>query len=228
MSLNWREIDLILAELRLEGCHIQDAIQPDFKGLVLKLYRPGEPFQLFIGLSADASRLHRLTRPVAKPRTAQRFVELVRSRLRGGRIRSAAQIGRERTVSLEIERSGETSRLWVKLWGAASNMLLTEADGTILDAFYRRPKRGEASGGRFEAPAERPSAAGVDDGFGPRPHPADSDFNDFIEASYGEKESALLRQRLVRELEFVIDGSAEKRRVGGIRGKAQHQGESEQ
>ena len=32
-----------------------------------------------------------------------------------------------------------------------ANMIATDPDGTILDALYRRPKRGEISGGTYRA-----------------------------------------------------------------------------
>ncbi len=51
---------------------------------------------------------------------------------------------------MDVRRGEEQTVLWVRLWGAAANAVLTDTDGTIIDAFYRRPKKGEISGGRFD------------------------------------------------------------------------------
>ncbi len=67
MSLNWKEIDLVLQELPLSGSRIQEIRQPDFKSLVLELYHPKGPWKLYVNLSATACRLHRLTQ---KPLTS--------------------------------------------------------------------------------------------------------------------------------------------------------------
>jgi len=204
MSLNWKEIDLVLSELSLRGSHIQDVRQPDFKSLLLELYRPGDPFLLYVNLSPEGCRLHRLSRKPRTPKTAQRFVEFLRARVRGGKISEARQLGRDRIVKLVVIRGDEPTFLYLRLWGGASNILATEADGTILDAFYRRPKRGEETGGRYDPETSAAPAKGdVDEAkvYEVRPHPEGESFNSFIERFYGEKEEGLLRKRLLEQIE---------------------------
>lgn len=204
MSLNWKEIDLVLSELPLRGSHIQDVRQPDFKSLLLELYRPGDPFLLYANLSPEGCRLQKLSRKPRTPKTAQRFVEFLRARVRGGRIAEARQLGSDRIVKLAVIRGDETTFLYLRLWGGASNILATEADGTILDAFYRRPKRGEETGGRYDPEASvAPAKEGADGAkvYEVRPHPEGESFNSFIERFYGEKENSLLRKRLMEQIE---------------------------
>ena len=61
---------------------------------------------------------------------------------------------------MTIQHVGEEKVLWVRLWGAAANAILTDSTGTILDAFYRRPKKGEISGKTFDALGTAGGAAG--------------------------------------------------------------------
>jgi len=188
MSLNWREIDCILEELELSGSHIQKIVQPDFTSLVLSLYRPGDPFELFISLAPGATRLHRMSTKPLRAERLQRFAQFLRARCGGGRIEEAAQLGHERIVRLAVVTSGVTTLLWIRLWSGAANIVATDEEGTILDAFFRRPKRGETSGGHFDP------AAGLKAGRDPkddekyqiRPLPGDGSFSARVEQHYLE------------------------------------------
>ncbi len=153
MSLNWREIDRVLQELQLSGTHIQRILQPDFSRLVLELYRPGEAFQVAVVLKPGVVRMHRIGKAYKKPKTQQRFAALLSSRLKGARIESAYQYDRERIIRILYQRADERGLLWIRLWSGAANIILTSEDHTIIDAYFRRPKRNEVSGGRFELPA---------------------------------------------------------------------------
>lgn len=154
MSLNWREIDLVLEELDLSGSFVQQIVQPDFRNLMLRIYRPGDPLWLRICLETGKTRLHRDQRP-AKNTKKQRFVQLLLARVKGGRIESASQIGRDRIVRLSLGAGEAQTFLWIRLWGGASNIIATDENRRILDAFFRRPKRGEVSGEVFELPEPR-------------------------------------------------------------------------
>ena len=48
MSLNHKEIDLILSELELSGTFVQDIVQPSYDSIALYTYKPGEPKTVFI------------------------------------------------------------------------------------------------------------------------------------------------------------------------------------
>ncbi len=84
MSLNWKEIDLILNELDLTDALIQKIRQPDFKSLLLDLYKPGNSFPLLINLSQGNVRLHKLTGNMPGKVTLQRFAQFLRSAIRPG------------------------------------------------------------------------------------------------------------------------------------------------
>jgi predicted ribosome quality control (RQC) complex YloA/Tae2 family protein len=189
-SLNWREIDLVLSELGMEGCLIQEVHQPSHDRIVLNLFRQGTQFSVLICLSARFPRMHILTEKLANPEKPLRFASFLRAHIRGGRIESAGQLRAtapgaqgaeerrpppgahagapkdapgERIVRIAVRHAGEEKILWIRLWGAAANAILTDAEGIILDAFYRRPKKGEISRKPFDALApagSRPAKPG--------------------------------------------------------------------
>jgi len=191
LSLNWREIDLILEELPLSGSYIQKLKQPDFESLIFDLYNKSERFSLYVNLSSGKTRIHRLTRNIGSAIKLQRFAQFLRSHIMGGKILSAYQLGRERIVKITVTKGGEATHLWIRLWGGASNVIATDREDTILDAFYRRPKRGEISGGKYnpETDMESLSISGKSKKeYSVRSIPGEGSFNQKIEQYYFEKE----------------------------------------
>jgi predicted ribosome quality control (RQC) complex YloA/Tae2 family protein len=196
VSLNWREINRILEELPLDGALIRDIRQPRHYQLVLELYRQGENVSLLFSLANPHCRLHRLTRRLPVVGKPQRFVSFLRAHVRGGRLLAVSQVGRERVVRLEVGGPPDPARssvlLWARLWGGAANLIATDAQGRILDALYRRPARGEVSGGHYEPPA--PSAGGERD-FSVRELPGPGDFNERVERHYFALEEQAEREQ---------------------------------
>jgi predicted ribosome quality control (RQC) complex YloA/Tae2 family protein len=166
-SLNWKEIDLVLSELALAGSLIQEIHQPRHDRIVLHLFKSGAATMILVSLSSRLPRLHALTQKGANPGAPLRFASFLRAHIRGGRIESAEQLRSptdpvqgERIVRLAVRRADEVKVLWIRLWGAAANALLTDESGTILDAMYRRPKRNEISGKKFDPRATGSGTAG--------------------------------------------------------------------
>jgi predicted ribosome quality control (RQC) complex YloA/Tae2 family protein len=211
LSLNWREIDAILEEIPLEGALIRDIRQPSHPQLILELYRPGRSFRVFFSFANPACRLHLLSpsRKLPGTKKTQRFVSFLRARIRGGRIVSAGQIDGQRILHLEIRKAGHTVHLWCRLWASAANMIVTDPSGTILDALYRRPKRGEISGGTYsvekDIAASGSGRAGKPAGFPIREFPGPGTFNQRIERFYFDleenREVSRLRNTLLSRLQ---------------------------
>ena len=156
MSLNCAEIEKVLQELPLAGSFVQDVVQPSYDSLALSLYSPlrqGEgkgAFTLFICLAHGACRLHAVFSKAPKFEKPLRFMEFLRSRIRGMKIESASQPGFDRIVRLALARGGgQRLFLYIRLWSGAANIIVTDEEGKILDVFYRRPSRGEVSGGAW-------------------------------------------------------------------------------
>ena len=149
-GLNWREIDAVLAELELTGSFIRDVRQPAHHELVFELYPPRRRrYWLLASFAARHTRLHRVARRPQQLGSAPRFVSFMRAHVRGGRIAAAGQLGAERIVKLAVTCGGHELLVWVRLWANAANCIVTDPGGRILDALFRRPRRGEISGGDY-------------------------------------------------------------------------------
>ncbi|GBU27054.1 hypothetical protein R84B8_00575 [Treponema sp. R8-4-B8] len=160
MSLNWKEINLILEELALEGAQIQSAVQSAFDVIILRLHKKGETKQLLVSLSPGACRLHETFRAVPKSDKPLRFAQFLSSKIVNGWITEAAQIGDNRIVRITVKRTINTDdekdssqtaiyKLYIRLWSNAANFIVTDDNGVVLDAMRRLPKRGEITGGSY-------------------------------------------------------------------------------
>jgi predicted ribosome quality control (RQC) complex YloA/Tae2 family protein len=220
MSLNWREIDLVLSELDLEGAKIERVIQPSFDSLSLGLFKAGTTTELFISVAQGACRIHSLASAPPKPDRPLRFMECLRSRIRGGRIEAVYQIGDERVLRMDLsvprsidfrDRDPKAPvgheiqhfRLYARLWSGAGNIVLVDEEGIVVDALARRPKKGEISGEScsieedlLEARAARPEG-GRPRSFEIRELPGEGSFNEKIAAVYAERVGELSRDRLI-------------------------------
>lgn len=210
MSLNCAEIDLILSELKPQGCFIQKIRQPDFESLILELYRPGEKrFSVGFYLGHGKTAVLPVTgKPPADGRP-QRFVQFLKSRVGGGRIEECRQIGSDRIVFLKILRGSAVTNLYVRLWSGAANIFAAGEDGTILDAFYRRPNKKEVAGERLSLP---PAGAGCEK-FVPRSFGGEGSFGEQAAAFYGKRTApAQDTGRLRSELKAPVEARLEQLR----------------
>lgn len=210
MSLNWKEIDLILEELDLENSHIQKIRQPDFKTLVLDLYKPGNRFPLLVSMKQGRVRLHSITKRLENKVPLQRFAQLLRSRINGGRITEVFQIGQERIVLIKILRAETETNLYLRLWGGNPNIIAVDGDGIILDAFFRRPNKGEISGEKYSP--EDQMHSGSNRSFSGKDYTIRQwdnigSFNSFIEKEYRNLE----QNEELRELSIRIGRYLESR-----------------
>ena len=184
MSLNWKEIDLLLEDLDLTGGKIQKVVQPNYRQLVLDVYRPGRRQRVLVSLEQGRTRIHATSHSIRSEIKLQRFCQLLRSRIVGGRIDHCAQLGAERVILIRIIRD-EITELYVRLWGGAANIIATDDKQVILDAFFRRPRKGEISGGEFDADAILDSAKSRPHReFASREFPGEGSLSSRIEAHY--------------------------------------------
>ncbi len=237
MSLNWREIDLILEELPLRDTYIQEIVQPDFRNLYFLIFGQGERYYLRVSFETGKTRLHRAATRPHKPKTRQRFAQLLHSRIKGGKIVAVEHVNQDRIVRINIERADESLSLWIRLWGGAANCILSERSDVIVDALFRRPQRGEASGHRFTVPApDAAEKARLSQGkFEPR-FSDTANYNDAIARHYRdlelqERRKLLLSQadrELTRQINAVtrrLDELEHKRSGGSTPERLQHLGD---
>lgn len=213
MSLNWKEIDLVLSELDLPGFKIERIVQPSYDTLCLGLYKAGHSLELLVSIAQGACRIHSLSSAPPKPDRPLRFMECLRSRLRGGRIEKVEQLGEERILRFEIsvmrtqEEGAEPELmryiLYARLWSGAGNLVLCEESGKIVDVMARRPGRGELSGERCVI-EERLGKAATSREFEVRELPPVEDrpgggsFSERLESWYAARGSELSRENLVQ------------------------------
>ena len=210
MSLNWKEINLILDELDLAGMQIQRAEQGNYDILCLNLYGKKGAKKLLFSISPGAARLHETAIKYPKNKIL-RFPQFLNSKITGGRIKEALQLGHDRIIRLTIQTGNDSEypelRLYARLWSNAANIIVTDMEGNVLDAMKRLPKKGEISGGIYkpeitlnEKMPEREYEIRNFDGIS---------FNGFIDEYYREERSSFslesLREEAKRKYEAEIN-----------------------
>jgi predicted ribosome quality control (RQC) complex YloA/Tae2 family protein len=225
LSLNWREIDQIVAELDLVASHVQEIHQPTHDTLVFELRARSGGLRLLVSLAGRNVRLHRLSSTPPNPQRPPRFASYLRAHVRGGRITDVSQVAGQRIVRIAVERAGEVRVLWLRLWPNAANVIVTDPDGRILETFHRRPARGEVTGGRYDpraqfADAPSPPALQV------RDLPGDGDLNAKVEAHYRgleeREQKETLRQAMLaslrsRENGILVQQARLQRQLAGLK-----------
>ena len=216
MSLNWKEINLILKELDLPGSQIQGAVQSTFDVIGLRLYQKGSSSKggssykegaarlFLIALTPGACRMHETFRPFPKTEKPLRFAQFLNSRIVNGWIEEAMQLGENRIVRLKVRRGENRFLLYIRLWSNAANFIVTDENGTVLDAMRRLPKKGEISGGRY-IPEESP--CGRNSKYVIRELAGDISFNKKIDTFYAEHGGALSLETLREQAQRKFEGS---------------------
>ncbi|MDR0456907.1 MAG: NFACT RNA binding domain-containing protein [Treponema sp.] len=216
MSLNWKEINLILEELDLPGSQIQAAAQSAFDVIGLRIHKKGSPSlegapskegmtkQLLIALSPGACRLHETFRLFPKSDKPLRFAQFLNSRIVNGWIEEAAQLGDNRIIRLLVKRGENRFRLYIRLWSNAANFIVTDEQGVVLDAMRRLPKKGEISGGHYAPEADE---SGSRREYAVRDLPGNDTFNAKIDAFYAEQGGALSLETLREQARRDCEGS---------------------
>ena len=227
MSLNFKEIDLVLSELSIIGTRIQKVLQPSYDTIILETFGTEGKKDVLISVSPGACRIHGISDMPAKNERPLRFMECLRSRVRGGRIESIEQLASDRIVKIAISMPleaviegepektdrGKTSRgtprapsqsytLYIRLWSGAGNMLLVDESNFIIDAMFRKPDKGESSGlpCRIEETLPVMDAEGMAikaAKFSVRNLGGEGSFSEQVEAHYSGKAGELSRDALL-------------------------------
>lgn len=208
MSLNWREIALILEELPLLDSSLQQTMQHDFHSLSWQFYHPQVGrWTLYTEFGTPFSRLHMLTESIqvsqrGKTAKLQRFIQFCRANLEGSKVVDVRQASGDRLVQLTLDNHGRLLYLHLRFYsGPGANVIVTDSEHTILDLLYRRPGRGEQSSGTFimVENEEIPN-----DSFTVRPR-NELSFNRQIEQEYGNQSNILTYEQLLSKVETKRD-----------------------
>ncbi|NLK06822.1 MAG: DUF814 domain-containing protein [Spirochaetales bacterium] len=208
MSLNWREIALILEELPLLDSSLQQTLQHDFHSLSWQFYHPQVGrWTLYTEFGTPFSRLHMLTESIqvsqrGKTAKLQRFIQFCRANLEGSKVVGFRQAGADRLVQLTLDNHGRLLYLYLRFYsGPGANVIVTDSEHTILDLLYRRPGRGEQSSGTFLMAEEQKIP---NDSFTVRPR-NELSFNRQIEQEYGNQSNILTYEQLLSKVEAKRD-----------------------
>jgi len=153
MSLNWKEIELILKEADLDGSKIQAVVQNSFHSVTWQLYRPDRGrFDFYTEVGTQNSRINLVSEGIRpqKMKKLQRFEQFARKNIEGSVIRKCTQMPFDRLVRWDLENHGKELVVWLRLYSASgANIIVTDNSGKILDLLLRRPGRDEISGSHF-------------------------------------------------------------------------------
>ena len=149
MSLNCNEINQVLSELDLTDSFIQEIVQPGYDTLTFRVIKHGSLRTILICTCAGACRINETWGKIPKNSKPLRFNEFLKSHVQGMRINSCSQIGLDRIIKLDVSTWQQKYFIYIRLWSGAANVIVTDESGSILDCMYRRPKKGEVSGGTF-------------------------------------------------------------------------------
>jgi len=212
MSLNWKEINKILEELDLEGAQLQSVVQSAYDVIILRFHKMGVTKQALVSLSPGACRIHETFKAVPKSDKPLRFAQFLSSKVVNGWVTEINQLEDNRIVRIIVKRPDCDYRLYIRLWSNAANFIVTDADGIVLDAMRRHPKRGEITGGKYQPEV---SILLKDAGKNNKPKreyeirqlPGDGSFNKKIDEFYAEQGGQLSLEALREQARKNCEGS---------------------
>lgn len=200
MSLNYKEIELIISESHLDGAKIQAVVQSSFHAVTWELYdRERGRFLFYTEIGTPQSRLHVLSpgAKAAKTKKLQRFEQFARKNLEGSVIRSCRQLPFDRAVVWELDNHDRKLRVYFRFYsGPGANIIVTDENDVILDLLLRRPGRDEMSSEKLNV-EHRTSSDKV---FEVRPWNGPS-FSAYIERTCAQQEADDLYSQLVRQVQ---------------------------
>nr|WP_242450662.1 hypothetical protein [Borrelia miyamotoi] len=78
-----------------------------------------------------------------------RFSEFLKSKIQYGRISEEYQIKNERIILIKVIKDKIIVLIFIKLWPSAPNIIATDTNFKIFDAYYRKPNSEEITGKIF-------------------------------------------------------------------------------
>lgn len=144
MPLDGFVVHALVIELSSEitGARINKIYQPDKNVLVFVLRTSGRTHNLLISAHPTYPRLHLTEQNYVNPLQPPLFCTLLRKHIEGGIIESVKQIANERIIHIDVAARDELGdpqslRLVIEIMGRHSNIILLDAQNTILDAITR-------------------------------------------------------------------------------------------
>ncbi|MDR1693440.1 MAG: NFACT family protein [Oscillospiraceae bacterium] len=137
-------VGALAAELTsaLDGCRIDKVQMPSRYEVHLSGRGPGGPYRLLLSAHPQRARVHLTKESFENPASPPMFCMFLRKHLTGGRFLGLEQPSLERILRLRWSTADEMGNISVKtlvteMIGRHSNLILTDADGRILDCLRR-------------------------------------------------------------------------------------------
>ncbi len=136
-------INCLVKELnkQLVGGRVDKIHQPERNEIVMHIRSIGSNYKLLLCANPSFPRVHITNTSKENPVAPPMFCMLLRKHLSGGKILGFEQVGFERVIKMNIESTDElgfkaVKTLVAEIMGKHSNIILTDADGKILDSIY--------------------------------------------------------------------------------------------
>lgn len=198
MSLNWKEIALIIEEEDITGSRIQSVMQNSFSALTWELYSKEKGrFYYYTEVGTNEARLHVLPadKIPEKLKKLQRFVQFARHNIEGSIITKVETLPYDRCVIWHIQRGDEQRKIFIRLYsGSGANIIVTDNQNKISDLLLRRPNRDEVSGKTLKIEVRTEDTGS----FTVRPYTGN--FNSYIALNYKEKQEDNLYEKLFSQV----------------------------
>jgi predicted ribosome quality control (RQC) complex YloA/Tae2 family protein len=145
MNYDALTVGAVCDELRrtVLGGRVQHVHLPDEHGLAMEIYAQGKGHWLYASAHPQRSRLHLVSaRPPRASDDVTPLLLLLRKYVDGGRLDAIEQPPLERIVHLHFGKRGPAGEPWrtslvVEVLGRQSNLILIDADDTVIDATRR-------------------------------------------------------------------------------------------
>jgi predicted ribosome quality control (RQC) complex YloA/Tae2 family protein len=204
MSLNWKEMQLILKEANLDGSKLQAVIQNSFHSVTWELYNKERGrFSFYTELGTQASRINLIStnsKP-QKTKKLQRFEQYARKNLEGSTILKCYQMPYDRVVVWDLDNHGRKLKVVIRLYsGPGANIIVTDENNVIQDLLLRRPGRDEMSNKVLQLETKNEEAKE----FSIRPYEGSS-FNEYIEKTFSQQQNEDLKTQLIKQVEARRD-----------------------
>lgn len=139
-SISVRALVVELNEL-LSGGRVDKIYQPERGEIIIGIRSGGVNYKLLLCANPSFPRVHITETKPENPASPPMFCMLLRKHLSAGKILRVYQHSFERVVKIDIESRDELGELSVKtltaeIMGKHSNIILTNAEGKIIDSIY--------------------------------------------------------------------------------------------
>jgi predicted ribosome quality control (RQC) complex YloA/Tae2 family protein len=176
------------------GARVDRVVQPDPRRIIVSLHRHPADLHLLLCAEPASARAAALASRPAAPPAPPAFAQLLRARIGGGRLASAAVWDADRQLALAFDAEGGAATLLLSLLGPRSNLYLLDAERRVVGALrpLAETRRDLALGAPWRSPPSRAPATS-EDRFATEP---DAQLLAAIESAAAEREAAGEQQSL--------------------------------